>query len=77
MFGASLPRSFLDYKGSLPPSASKSNKDKLPGSCPGARRSLHSARSRRPTVPVRAGATNWDLSFLSQPLLIPCQAPGT
>lgn len=82
MSGASLPGSFLDYKGSLPPSANKSNrlpfvpmtKDELPGSRPGARRSLHSARSRRPRVPMRAGATNWDLFLLSQSLLVPCQA---
>lgn len=57
----SLSLPFLDCEGSLPPSASKSNllpfvpptEDELPGSRPGARRSLHGARSRRPRVPRR------------------------
>lgn len=67
----SLSLPFLDCEGSLPPSASKSNllpfvpptEDELPGSRPpGARRSLHGARSRRPRVPGR-GALLPGISF--------------
>ena len=51
-------------------------KDKMPGSHHGARGSLHSAPTRKPRGPVRAGITNWDFGFLSRHLHVPCQAGG-